>query len=560
MTSIRSGAQISQKGFGMMQRMQAFEVDFSGASSDLTGIDNRISLLTGTIASTGSAIHQTSAAVEEISASIARIAEESTTRFHDIKNLAELSKAGQLEMVSTLAVIQKVTKGIDDLMSFLEIIDDIAGKTAILSMNAAIQAAHAGVAGKGFAVVADEIRRLAESSAANAAGIGKQLKGLIEVIHQAEISSLRTSGILTEAEEKVGKATAGFQEIQQGAQELALGGKEMLQGIESLREVAIDLTETAYDVAMNSSSIAAKVNHLREESLTMVAVLQDVRQGSAALNASGMTLTQTTVKQLSVSRESMGSGQGLDQAFASILVLQHLAWVTRVRGVLDGTFQLQASAVADHHQCDFGKWLDGPGKQAHGATEDFRKLYSDHEHMHSLAKKVVTLFHQPQARQQAEDTFPELVDASEVVVTAIRELTAKATNNQVLIPWLKEYELGVAAIDKQHRTLVDLINRLFAAMQSGQGRSALQVVLDELVNYTKTHFGDEEKLFLASEYPGKKGHLEQHQSFIDTIMQFRSDYLAGKVVMGSETVSFLKEWLLKHILGTDKGYVTYVRK
>ncbi len=559
MVSIRRGAQISQNGYGMMHRMQSFEADFRGAASDLAGIDGQIASLTDNIASTGSAIHQTSAAVEQISASIARIAEESTTRFHDIRNLAELSKAGQQEMVSTLAVIQHVTKGIDALQSFLEIIDDIAGKTAILSMNAAIQAAYAGEVGKGFAVVADEIRRLAESSAINAAGIAKQLKGLIEVIHQAENSSLKTSRILTESEEKVAKAAAGFQEIQQGAQELALGGKEMLQGISSLKEVAVSLTETAYVVAMNTSSISAKVGHLRDESQKIEQELQVVRVGASDLNASGMTLTQTTVKQLQVSREFMESGEKMDTAFAAILTLQHLAWVTRVRGVLDGTFQLEASAVSDHHQCDFGKWLDGPAKATFGTTAPYRKLFDDHEKMHLQAKLVVSLSHQAGQQQAAEDAFPALVSLSETVVTAIRDLAA-TNQTGVLIPWIKDYELGVALVDKQHRVLVDLINQLFAAMQGGKGRQTLQNVLDELVNYTTTHFADEEKLFLATDYPGKKGHLEQHKTFVDSISQFRSDFLAGKVVMGSETVAFLKDWLLKHILGTDKGYVSYVLK
>lgn len=559
-TTIRRSAQVSNKSYGMLKKMGAFEENFAGVTEDLKGIDGQICELTGTIATTSTAVQQTSAAVEQISASIAKIAEESTTRFHDIKNVAALSKSGQEEMVATLGVIQEITAGIDDLRAFLEIIDDIAGKTSILSMNAAIQAAHAGDVGKGFAVVADEIRRLAESSASNAAGITGKLNSLIGAIHQAEASSLKTSRILTEAEEKVAKASVGFQEIEQGARELSLGGREMLEGVGSLKQVADTLTDSASIITKNSNAIMRRVSHLQTDSQEIEASLTMVRDDSANLNTAGLTLTQTVVKQLGVSREFMNSGSSMDAAFASILTLQHLAWVTRVRGVLDGKFQLEASAVADHHQCDFGKWLDGNGKALLEAKGIYGAIYDQHEQMHLQAKQIVALFGTPGKQAEAEAAFPSLVNLSEAIVASIQKLAENTSQQRVLIPWLAEYELGIDSIDRQHRRLVDLINQLFSAMQMGRGRQSLEAVLVELVDYTKAHFSDEEKLFLASPYPGKEAHQEQHREFVATITRFTQDFSAGTLVMGSETLAFLKDWLLKHIKGTDRGYVKFVSR
>ena len=543
MTSVRRSGLISQSSSQMLGRMNSFEADFSRTAGDLDGIDKQIGELAQSIATTGSAINQTSAAVEEISASIARISEESTARFLEIKNLASLSKSGQEEMKSTQKVIQEVTKGIDDLLSFLQIIDDIAGKTGILSINAAIQAAHAGDIGKGFAVVAEEVRRLAESSATNAAQISKKLNGLIGAIHQAETSSRKTTQILAESEEKVAKATASFQEIEGGTRELALGSREMLEGITSLREVASNLTESSEIMARNSNAINQTIVRLRAESQTLRTGLTEVRKDGADLGGAGLTLAQTTMRLLEGARTP---GAGVDPVEATILSLEHLVWVARVRGVLDGTLKLKSSEVATAGQCPLARWEEGqPALAAHHAA------------LHDKVRGLLDLVDAGRI-DEAEREFPALVALSESVVADIRGLVAQGTGQAVLIAWSKDFELGVAAMDAQHRRLVDLINRLYDALQNGKGRAVLEDVLDQLVEYTKTHFAEEETLFLSSEYPGKKGHLEQHHSFVASVDQFRADFRAGRVVMGSETLDFLKNWLLKHIQGSDRGYTSYV--
>ncbi|PLY02707.1 MAG: hemerythrin [Desulfuromonas sp.] len=125
--------------------------------------------------------------------------------------------------------------------------------------------------------------------------------------------------------------------------------------------------------------------------------------------------------------------------------------------------------------------------------------------------------------------------------------------------WKEKYVLGIGEIDKQHKALVDLINRLFSAMQSGAGKDVLEETLNGLVDYTRHHFMTEEILMGNYDFPDVDAHKMEHRKFAEEVEAFRQDFQSGNTGISIQLISFLRDWLDSHICETDYKYGEYLR-
>lgn len=126
------------------------------------------------------------------------------------------------------------------------------------------------------------------------------------------------------------------------------------------------------------------------------------------------------------------------------------------------------------------------------------------------------------------------------------------------LAWKDEYSVGIDSIDQQHKKLLNLINQLQTAVDYSTGEEFEREALDELVDYTKTHFSYEEGLMEQHGYPDFEPHKAQHAKMIQKVEEVLSEYQQDHDKAMMNAIGFLKDWLVNHINGTDKEYSEFL--
>ena len=242
---------------GMKDKIVRLDAEVGESARSASDVREFIARLSELIQAQAAAITESSASIEEMSASIANIAKSSEEKLRIANELEVSALDGQSEMEETEQVIKKVADSATVIMEMIQIIQDIASRTNLLAMNAAIEAAHAGEFGKGFAVVADEIRNLAESSAESAGAITDSLGEVAEYIKVSETSTARTGEVFSSIVTQIKDVSASMSEMKDATFELSIGAKQILEALGSL-------VQTTEEVKSSSREMNARVAGITE--------------------------------------------------------------------------------------------------------------------------------------------------------------------------------------------------------------------------------------------------------------------------------------------------------
>jgi hemerythrin len=126
------------------------------------------------------------------------------------------------------------------------------------------------------------------------------------------------------------------------------------------------------------------------------------------------------------------------------------------------------------------------------------------------------------------------------------------------IIWNRSLETGIGVIDAQHRRIVTYINELEEARRA-KDRLRVGSVIEQLIDYTQSHFGFEESLMEEAGYRFLRPHQKVHELFIRRVTDFTVRAAKGEDI-AEELHKMLTTWLLNHIANEDSDYAPAVKK
>jgi methyl-accepting chemotaxis protein len=211
-------------------------------------------------------LQESSAAVEEMTANVGSIAGNMEGVSSSVMDLKTASDRGMERLNTVSALANDVSGKSQALLEVNSTIAGIAGRTNLLAMNAAIEAAHAGEAGKGFAVVADEIRNLAENSAVKSKESGRVLKSVQSAIETMVSAITAVEASLKDIMDKVNQVESLSLQVKTSLEEQKQGSEQVLETLAQLHKITAEVRSQSAALHQQNASVLEQATLLSSRS------------------------------------------------------------------------------------------------------------------------------------------------------------------------------------------------------------------------------------------------------------------------------------------------------
>ncbi len=427
-SSVKSVSQVLFYMHKQNDYLSSFSSSIDSVLESTTSVRGRVGEMESSLSRLDGEIKSSGAVFEQLGASVQSVAEVVSNRIKITEELAAATNEGAGKVARVLDVINVLSQNVDAIKDVISAINDISERTNLLAMNAAIEAAHAGKAGLGFAVVAGEIRKLSEGTKANSANIEKTLKSMIDTLADAHHTADEAGSAMKWIGGKVDETRTSFQEITDEMDNLAADSRQVSQSVRQVLKLSHESNEYFSGIA---SGVVTMLSELDNERNSLQKIQSQARDVSELMSGDLFDMNNmvaccidmdANVRKRAHCDCTSSSKYVAEKIPFNTILLKHLAWVTKVRALLDGKMSAEGVTLGDHHACDLGKWIDNEAANT-GVTssKNFQVLLREHEALHDIVK---TVFRSKEllSQEERELKYRDLLERSNAVIDCLVKL------------------------------------------------------------------------------------------------------------------------------------------
>jgi methyl-accepting chemotaxis protein len=264
----------------MRENVQSLRSEISQSNESLQGLQQGVQDLDQHIEQQSSSTAESTSSVEEMIAQVRNTSRVIQEKRGTMDQLVNSAQDGKQLVHDASGAMRHVVELTNEITGVTDVISKITAQTNLLSMNAAIEAAHAGESGRGFAVVAEEVRQLADNSATQSRNIGQLVSQIVDTIQNAQDTTNRAADSFTQIDEDVKSVHQAFTEVGDTMDELSGGGQQILSAMSSLNESASTVRERGAEMRQAVEQLATLLNETTEFMQSVAEGVDSIESGN----------------------------------------------------------------------------------------------------------------------------------------------------------------------------------------------------------------------------------------------------------------------------------------
>ena len=288
--------EISSTMMSMNDKVKFLNNEIENTHTSTNNINDYIKNVVVLINEQSASSNESSSAIEEILANINNIEKSTESKIELTKKISSMAQDGKKSMNEITDEIEDISKSTDLISEMIKIINGIAKQINLLSMNAAIEAAHSGEYGKGFTVVADEIRKLAETTNKNSKEISEALKSIVQKINKTSISTKITNNVIFEISNGIKEVTNEMYETLNGLKEIVIGSKEITDSLQNLNKLTEELKNAGNNMRNKTELIENSTQNILNIANENTMGINEISSGMSQISKATITLSELCVK------------------------------------------------------------------------------------------------------------------------------------------------------------------------------------------------------------------------------------------------------------------------